>query len=106
MLGFHIIILAMLVGGIASKGNARSAFLYIPVAGLGAIIGAFIAFGNVPFLVDNGFLNPFLSSLFGSLIFVTVSRALKKGWTKILLMQFNPSIMLNVNNKRTNKEKK
>lgn len=72
MLGVYIIILAIIVGGVASKSNARSAFLYIPAAGLGAITGAFIAFGDVPFLVDNGFLNPFILSLFGSLTFVAI----------------------------------
>jgi hypothetical protein len=78
MLGFYIIVLAILVGCLASKGNVRSALLYIPVAGLGAIAGAFIAFGDAPFLVDNGFLNPFLLSLLGSLIFVEALWVWKK----------------------------
>ncbi len=82
MLGFYIIILAIIVGGVASQGNARSAFLYIPAAGLGAIVGAFTAFGDVPFLVDNGFLSPFLLSLLGSLICVALLLAWKKRGTK------------------------
>ncbi|MBI5353836.1 MAG: hypothetical protein HZB50_14430 [Chloroflexi bacterium] len=82
MLGFYIIILAIIVGGVASKGNARSAFLYIPVAGLGAIAGTFIGFGDASFIADNEFLSPLLLSLLGSLTSVAVLIFLRRGIQK------------------------
>ncbi len=77
MLALYMIILAIIVGGVASLGNMRSALLYVPVAGLGALFGALIAFGDVPFLVEHAYLNPFILSLLGSVSLVAVVRLYK-----------------------------
>ena len=75
MLALYLVVVAILVGGIASRGNARSAFLYIPVALLGAIVGAFFALGDSPIFMSPIFMRfpaPFLLSLLCSVAFTAI----------------------------------
>ena len=81
MLAIYLVVVAILVGGIASRGNARSAFLYIPVALLGAIVGAFSALGNSPIFISPSFMRfpaPILLSLLGSVAFTAIVWVWKK----------------------------
>ncbi len=67
MLVLYLAVVALIIGIIASGGNARTALVYVPAALLGALIGAFAAFGDVPFLLRHPFLNPFTLALVGSI---------------------------------------
>ena len=59
MLALYVLVVGAVVGAIASRGNPRLALLYVPVAFLGALLGAFAAFGDAPFLLRYRFINPF-----------------------------------------------
>ena len=66
MLAIYLLVIAGAVGTIASRGNGRLALLYVPVALVGALVGAFVAFGDVPFLLRYPAFNPFTLALLGS----------------------------------------
>ena len=70
MLALYILALMILVGWIASKRGIRRAYLYALVAGIGALAGAFAAFGDMPLPVQTRLPIPFVTSLIGALIFV------------------------------------
>jgi hypothetical protein len=70
VLAIYLLVIATAVGLIASRGNGRLALLYVPVALVGAFLGAFVAFGDAPFLLRNRMFNPFTLALLGSLALV------------------------------------
>ena len=70
MLALYVLVVGAVVGAIPSRGNPRLALLYVPVAFLGALLGAFAAFGDAPLLLRYPFLNPFTLALLGSALFV------------------------------------
>ena len=70
MLAIYLLVIATAVGAIASRGNGRLALLYVPVALVGALIGAFVAFGDAPFLLRYPVFNPFTLALLGSVALV------------------------------------
>ena len=70
MLALYVLVVGAVVGAIASRGNPRLALLYVPVAFLGALLGAVAGFGDAPFLLRYGFINPFTLALLGSALFV------------------------------------
>ncbi len=66
MLATYLFLIAVAVGVIASKGNWRLALLYVPVALVGAFLGALVAFGDAPFLLRYPVVNPFTLAVLGS----------------------------------------
>lgn len=70
MLAIYLLVIAGTVGTIASRGNWRLALLYVPVALIGALLGAFAAFGDAPFLLRSPIFNPFTLALIGSVALV------------------------------------
>jgi hypothetical protein len=70
MLAIYLLVIAAAVGAIASRGNGRLALLYVPVALAGALLGAFVAFGDVPFLLRYPAFNSFTLALLGSVAVV------------------------------------
>lgn len=70
MLAIYLLVVAAAVGAIASRGNGRLALLYVPVALIGALLGAFVALGDSPFLLRYPVLNPFTLALLGSVALV------------------------------------
>ena len=71
MLAINIVLIAVVVGIIASRGSPRLAILYVPVAVIGALLGAFVAFGDAPFLLRYPIFNPFTLALLGSVVVVS-----------------------------------
>ena len=71
MLAINIVLIAVVVGIIASRGSPRLAILYVPVALIGALLGAFVAFGDAPFLLRYPIFNPFTLALLGSVVVVS-----------------------------------
>lgn len=78
MLALYLLVVAMIVGVIASQGNARSALLYVPVALFGALLGAFAAFGDVPFLIRYPLVNPFTLAFASSVGVVAAVKVCKR----------------------------
>jgi disulfide bond formation protein DsbB len=70
VLALYVLAVGAVVGAIASRGNPRLALLYVPVAVLGALLGAFAAFGDAPFLLRYRFINPLTLAVLGSALFV------------------------------------
>ena len=70
MLAIYLLVISAAVGTIASRGNWRLALLYVPVAFFGALLGAFAAFGDAPFLLRYRIFNPFTLALLGSVALV------------------------------------
>ena len=70
MLAIYLLVIAAVVGTIVSRGNRRLALLYVPVALVGALLGAFVAFGDAPFLLRYHIFNPFTLALLGSVALV------------------------------------
>ena len=70
MLAIYLFVIALAVGMIASRGNGRLALLYVPVALVGAFLGAFAAFGDAPFLLRYRIFNPFTLALLGAVVLV------------------------------------
>ena len=66
MLALYLLVVGVVVGAIASRGNLRLTLLYVPFATLGALLGAFAAFGDAPFLLHYRFIDPFTLALLGS----------------------------------------
>ena len=77
MLILYLLLIAFVVGGITAGRNLRRACMYIPLALLGAIAGAFLAFGDAPFLIRFPFLNQFTLSLTCAAILVVAVHAWK-----------------------------
>lgn len=73
MLAIYLFVIAVVVGGIASGQNWRLVLLYVPVAFVGALLGAFISFGDAPLLLRYPILNQFTLSLLGSIALVLCS---------------------------------
>jgi len=73
MLILYIIVIGVMVGGLASHRNSRSALLYVPLAILGALMGAFATFGDASFLLRNQFFNPFTMPPLASAIIVGIA---------------------------------
>ena len=63
MLAIYLLLIAVAVGMVASRGSPRLAMLYVPVALVGALLGAFVAFGDTPFLLRYPIFNPFTLAL-------------------------------------------
>lgn len=73
MLAFYILALMMIFGWIASKLGVRSAYSYALAAGIGAVVGAFAAFGDMPIPIQQTRLPlPFVTGLIGALVFAGV----------------------------------
>lgn len=70
MLAIYLLVIAAAVGTIASRGNRRLALLYVPLAFVGALLGAFVAFGDAPFLLRYRIFNPFTLALVGAVALV------------------------------------
>jgi hypothetical protein len=70
MLAIYVVLIAAALGTIASKGNRRLALLYVPVAFVGALLGALLGMGDAQVLLRYPILNPFTLALFGSLALV------------------------------------
>ncbi|MDX1440224.1 MAG: hypothetical protein R3284_10005 [Rubricoccaceae bacterium] len=70
MLAVYLLLIAAAVGWIASRGNLRLALLYVPVALVGALLGAFVAFDDAPFLLRYPVFNSFTLALLGSVALV------------------------------------
>jgi len=70
VLAIYLFVIALAVGMIASRGNGRLALLYVPVALVGAFLGAFAAFGDAPFLLRYRIFNPFTLALLGAVVLV------------------------------------
>ena len=71
MLAIYLLLIAVAVGMIASRGNSRLAMLYVPVALVGALLGAFAAFGDAPFLLRYPIFNPFTLAMLSSVTVVS-----------------------------------
>lgn len=71
MLAIYLLVIAVVVGAIASRQDWRTALVYVPVAFVGALLGAFVAFGDAPFLLRYRILNPFTLALLGSIALVS-----------------------------------
>ena len=71
MLAIYLLVIAVVVGAIASRQNWRLALLYVPVAFVGALLGAFVAFGDAPFLLRYRIFNPFTLASLGSIVLVS-----------------------------------
>lgn len=71
MLAIYLLLIAAAVGVIVSRGDPRLAMLYVPVALVGALLGAFIAFGDAPFLLRYPIFNPFTLALLCSVASVS-----------------------------------
>ena len=72
MLALYIVALMIIVGWAAPKLGIRSSYLYALAAGIGALVGAFAAFGDMLILVQTRLPIPYVTSLVGALIFVGV----------------------------------
>jgi hypothetical protein len=72
MLVIYLVVVGMIIGTIASGGRARTAVVYVPAALLGALLGAFAAFGDARFLLRHPLVNPFTLGLVGSVGVVAV----------------------------------
>jgi len=70
VLASYLLVIATAVGMLASRGNLRLAMLYVPVSLAGALLGAFFAFGDAPFLLRYPIVNPFTLALLGSVVLV------------------------------------
>jgi hypothetical protein len=70
VLAIYLLVIAVAVGFIASGGSGRLALLYVPVALVGAFLGAFVAFGDAPLLLRYRIFNPFTLALLGSVALV------------------------------------
>lgn len=70
MLASYVIGIAAVVGILASRGSMRLALIYIPVAFIGALLGALVALGDAPLLLRYPVFNPYTLALLGSGVFV------------------------------------
>ena len=78
MLLLYLLVVGSIVGAItASKPGVRMV-AYITIGVLGALIGAFLTFGDTPFLLRYPLLNPATASVIVSILLVTVVRALER----------------------------
>jgi hypothetical protein len=71
VLAIYLLLIAVAVGMIASRGSPRLAMLYVPAALVGALFGAFVAFGDAPFLLRYPIFNPFTLALLCSVVVVS-----------------------------------
>ncbi len=78
MLLFYLLVVGSTVGAIAAgKPGVRMA-AYVTIGVIGAFMGAFLTFGDAPFLMRYPLLNPLTVSLIMSVLLVTVARALER----------------------------
>lgn len=78
MLLFYLLVVGSTVGAIAAgKPGVRMA-VYVTIGVIGAFMGAFLAFGDAPFLMRYPLLNELTVSLIMSVLLVTVARALER----------------------------
>ena len=84
MLAVNIILFGTILGLLFSlwkKSVARS-IIYILIGMAGAFLGAFLGFGDAPFMMQNPIFNTMVLLLLGSLILLTVVMLIDKKITK------------------------
>lgn len=81
MLAVYLFVIAVAVGSIASRGQQRLALLYVPVALVGALLGAFVGFGDAPFLLRYPIFNSYTLALVGSVALVSSVRLWRRNET-------------------------
>jgi uncharacterized membrane protein YeaQ/YmgE (transglycosylase-associated protein family) len=74
VLAIYLLSVAAVVGLVASSGDLRSALLYVPLALVGAFLGALAAFGDAPFLLRYPIFNSFTLAFLGSVVLVCAAR--------------------------------
>ena len=78
MLAFYLLAVGAIVGMLASRKPGSSRLGYVATGIVGAFIGAFLTFGDVPFLLRHPSLNPLTVSIATSVLLVTVVRVIAK----------------------------
>ena len=76
MLSFPILLHVLVAGGaigfVAARHVTWKVLVYVPVGIGGALVGAFLTFGDAPFLMRHPSLNPWTSSVTGAVLLVTL----------------------------------
>ncbi len=85
MLLFYIILVGSIIGLTPSRRNNRKRFVYVPIGVVGAFIGAFLSFGDAPFLMSHPYLNPWTLASVVSTLLVTIAWVLEKTYLSVML---------------------
>ena len=84
MLLFYIILVGSIIGIIPSR-HKRKRFVYVPIGVVGALVGAFLSFGDAPFLMSRPYLNPWTLAIIVSTLLVTIAWLLEKTYFSVML---------------------
>ena len=85
MLLFYIILIGSIIGLTASRQSNRKRFVYVPIGVVGAFVGAFLSFGDAPFLMSHPYLNPWTVAIIVSALLVTIAWVLEKTYFSVML---------------------
>ena len=78
MLLFYIILIGSIIGLALSRQSKHKSFVYVPIGVFGAFVGAFLSFGDAPFLMNHPYLNPWTVAIIVSTLAVTIAWVLEK----------------------------
>ena len=81
---FYIILVGSIIGLTASRQSKRKRFIYVPIALVGAFVGAFLSFGDAPFLMSRPYLTPWTVAIIASALLVTIARVLEKAYFSVV----------------------
>ena len=81
---FYIILVGSIVGIISSRHSNRKRFVYVPIGLVGAFVGAFLSFGDAPFLMRHPYLNPWTLAIIVSTLLVSIAWVLEKTYFSII----------------------
>ena len=85
MILFYIILVGSIIGLTPSGQSNRKRFVYVPIGVVGAFIGAFLSFGDAPFLMNHPYLNPWTVAIIVSTLLVTIAWVLEKTYFSLML---------------------
>ena len=85
MILFYIILVGSIIGLTPSGQSKRKRFVYVPIGIVGAFVGAFLSFGDAPFLINHPYLNPWTVAIIVSTLLVTIAWALEKTYFSVTL---------------------
>ena len=85
MLIFYIILIGSIIGLTPSRQSKHKRFVYVPIGIAGALVGAFLSFGDAPFLMNHPYLNPWTVAIIVSTLLVTTAWVLEKTYFSVTL---------------------
>lgn len=78
----YLLAIGVIVGVLASPKPRASRLGYVATGIVGAFIGAFLTFGDVPFLLRHPILNPFTVSVIAAVLLVGLVRVIARKISK------------------------